>query len=360
MSPAPGQSFEVLELDGVTREFGGVTALRNLSLRIERGEFISLLGPSGCGKSTALNCIAGLLLPTSGAVRLDGREIDSVPPERRGFGMIFQSYALLPHLSVRDNVGFGLKMRRMPKKEIAPRVDRALARVQLTDLGGRRPGQLSGGQQQRVAIARALVMEPHLMLMDEPLSNLDAKLRREMRTEIAQLHSDLGLTTIYVTHDQEEALSLSSRIVVLRDGVAQQIAEPQEAFLHPANAFVADFMGYRNRFEMTLGRASGHRVLTGAGLTLITTTAGDLPDGPVEVRLRPDDLRVMDGPNQIELRCDLVEYQGKESEIVGRTPGGQPVYVRTAVDVRSGATVRLGIDPDRVLVYPGHTVGPAG
>lgn len=352
MSSDLGQSFDVLELDGVTREFGGVAALQNLSLRIERGEFISLLGPSGCGKSTALNCIAGLLLPTSGAIRLDGREIDSVPPERRGFGMIFQSYALLPHLNVRDNVGFGLKMRKLPRKEIAPRVDRALERVQLSTLGDRRPGQLSGGQQQRVAIARALVMEPRLMLMDEPLSNLDAKLRREMRTEIAQLHSELGLTTIYVTHDQEEALSLSDRMVVLRDGVAQQIAEPQEAFLRPANAFVADFMGYRNRFDMTLSRVSGESVLTGAGLTLTTTAAGDLPQGPAEVRLRPDDLKVMEGPNQLDIRCELVEYQGKESEILGRTPDGHHVHVRTAVDVRPGDTVRLGIAPDRVLVYP--------
>jgi len=216
--------FEELRLDRVTRRFAGLggaafAALSELTITIKRGEFIALLGPSGCGKSTALNCIAGLLPLSGGTIHLDEQRIDTLPPERRGFGMVFQNYALFPHMSVARNVGFGLRMRGLAQSEIEPRVAQALELVQLTGQAHKLPGQLSGGQQQRVAIARAIVIEPPLILMDEPLSNLDAKLRLETRSEIRRIHRELGRSTVYVTHDQDEALSLADRIVVMKDGV---------------------------------------------------------------------------------------------------------------------------------------------
>jgi len=252
-----------LVLDGLSRSYGQHVALAALDLEIEGGEFIALLGPSGCGKSTALNCIAGLIAPTSGTISLDGRSLDATPSEKRGFGVVFQSYALFHHMTVRANVAFGLRMRRLPKARIAARVEQALALVQLAGQADKYPSQLSGGQQQRVAIARAIVIEPPLVLMDEPLSNLDAKLRLELRTEIQRLHRELGLTTIYVTHDQEEALSLADRLVVLRDGVTEQIGPPDAIYYRPANLYVADFVGFRNAVDMTLEPAA--RSLDDAG-----------------------------------------------------------------------------------------------
>ena len=210
------RDFRELRLDGMSRNFGTVNALKGVTLNVRRGEFIALLGPSGCGKSTALNCLAGLLTLSSGSIWLDQTRIDRLQPEDRGFGMVFQNYALFPHMSVRKNIGFGLAMQGLPKPEIKRKVDEALSIVRLGDQGDKLPGQLSGGQQQRVAIARAIVIEPPLVLMDEPLSNLDAKLRLEMRAEIRRIHDLIGSATIYVTHDQEEALSLADRIVVMR------------------------------------------------------------------------------------------------------------------------------------------------
>jgi putative spermidine/putrescine transport system ATP-binding protein len=249
--------FHALRMEGVGRRFGTAVALDRLDLMIEGGEFIALLGPSGCGKSTALNCLAGLLPLSAGGIWLDDERIDGLPPEKRGFGMVFQNYALFPHLSVRRNVGFGLSIRRVPKAEIRRRVDETLALVELTDHADKLPGQLSGGQQQRVAIARAIVIEPRLVLMDEPLSNLDAKLRLQMRTEIRRLHQSLDLTTVYVTHDQEEALALADRIVVLRNGKVEQVGTPEQVYTYPANTYVAGFMGYRNLFELPVAAREG-------------------------------------------------------------------------------------------------------
>src|SRR3712207_2271712 len=241
--------FDEVRLDRVSRDFGTLNALRDVSLTIRRREFIALLGPSGCGKSTTLNCIAGLLPVTGGAIWLDKSRVDTLRPEGRGFGMVFQNYALFPHLNVRQNIGFGLKMRGRPKAEIDRKVDEALNLVRLKGQEEKLPGQLSGGQQQRVAIARAIVIEPPLVLMDEPLSNLDAKLRLEMRAEMRRIHNSLAATTIYVTHDQEEALSLADRIVVLRDGTIRQVGTPEELFARPEHLDVADFMGFRNHLE---------------------------------------------------------------------------------------------------------------
>src|SRR3989440_159431 len=250
-------NFNELRLAAVSRHFDNpsgarVAALHELTLTIKRGEFICLLGPSGCGKTTALNCIAGLLPVTGGTISLDDQRIDLLPPEKRGFGMVFQNYALFPHMTVRKNVAFGLMMRSTPADEIKTRVARAFELVQLTGNEDKLPGHLSGGQQQRVAIARAIVIEPPLLLMDEPLSNLDAKLRLEMRAEIRRIHRELGRTTIYVTHDQDEALSLADRIVVMKDGLVQQVAAPEEVYAQPANIHVARFMGYRNVIELNV------------------------------------------------------------------------------------------------------------
>ncbi|MHA6629968.1 ABC transporter ATP-binding protein [Pseudonocardia sichuanensis] len=348
--------FSELRLDGVGRRFSGKDALADLDLTIRAGEFIALLGPSGCGKSTALNCLAGLLPLTSGSIWQDETRVDVLPPEKRGFGMVFQSYALFPHMSVRRNVAFGLQMRRLPKAEVARRTAEAIRLVQLDAHADKLPGQLSGGQQQRVAIARAVVLEPSLVLMDEPLSNLDAKLRLEMRTEIRRLHQSLGLTTVYVTHDQEEALSLADRLVVLRDGRVQQVGTPEDLHARPVNWHVADFMGFRNMLPLTAAQASGEDVvLEGEGLRLTGTAVGPLSAGAdVVAAVRPEDVRVAagEGANLIAATVEVVEYQGRELAVEVRTDRGRPLHVRTDQRLAPGDAVTLTVDPHRLLAYP--------
>jgi putative spermidine/putrescine transport system ATP-binding protein len=301
-------SFRELRLDRLSRDFGTHNALKDVSLTIEKGEFIALLGPSGCGKSTTLNIIAGLLPATGGGIWLDDKRIDPLRPEERGFGMVFQNYALFPHMNVNRNIGFGLKMRGVAKAEIERRVAEAVALVRLQGQTEKLPGQLSGGQQQRVAIARAIVVEPPLVLMDEPLSNLDAKLRLEMRTEIKRIHRELGRSTVYVTHDQEEALSLADRIVVLQDGRTQQIGTPEELYTRPANLNVAKFMGYRNILDLAAERVSGGEAqVAGEGLILRGTARSEVAAGPVAVAMRPDDVEFGDGPNAFTARVEMVE-----------------------------------------------------
>src|SRR5581483_3505139 len=282
------RDFRELRLDAMSRNFGALNALKGINLTVQRGEFIALLGPSGCGKSTALNCLAGLLTLSAGSIWLDKTRIDELKPEQRGFGMVFQNYALFPHMSVRRNIGFGLQMQRRSKAEVARKVDEALSIVRLGTQAEKLPGQLSGGQQQRVAIARAIVIEPPLVLMDEPLSNLDAKLRLEMRAEIRRIHELIGSATIYVTHDQEEALSLADRIVVMREGEVRQVGTPAELYAKPAHADVAEFMGYRNLIR---SRASAGSV-TVAGASMQGTPVEGTADGAALVAIRPDDLRV--------------------------------------------------------------------
>src|SRR3954466_196036 len=295
-------NFKELRLAAVSRHFDNpsgarIAALHELTLTIRRGEFICLLGPSGCGKTTALNCIAGLLPVTGGTISLDEKRIDLLPPEKRGFGMVFQNYALFPHMSVRKNVAFGLMMRNTPADEMEARVARAFKLVQLTGHEEKLPGQLSGGQQRGFAIARAIVIEPPLLLMDEPLSNLDAKLRLEMRAEIRRIHKELGRTTIYVTHDQDEALSLADRIVVMKDGLVQQVAAPEDVYAQPANLHVARFMGYRNVIALNAGAPdSGGIALEGSGLKLQGTVKQN-PGSTAAVAIRPEDLSVGPGLN---------------------------------------------------------------
>ncbi|HEY8619275.1 MAG TPA: ABC transporter ATP-binding protein [Dermatophilaceae bacterium] len=356
--------FESLELQGVGRSFGGIDALVDLNLTVRAGEFIALLGPSGCGKSTALNCLAGLLPLTHGQILIDGKRVDTVAAENRGFGMVFQNYALFPHLTVEKNIAFGLQMRNVPKPEIKSRVAEAIALVKLEQHAKKLPGQLSGGQQQRVAIARAVVMEPRLVLMDEPLSNLDAKLRLEMRTEIRRLHQSLGLTTLYVTHDQEEALSMADRLVVLREGRVQQIGTPEDLHNNPANWRVADFMGYRNLIDLDVTAVKGSAVtLQGEGFTLrgtavLPVTVGD----KARAAIRPEDLVVVspDEPvrsgNTMTATVSVVEYHGREFAVGVTSPSGRGLHVHSDHAPAIGSTVELTADPARVLVYQADVI----
>jgi len=355
------EEFEQLRLDGVGRQFGGQDALSDLSLTIRAGEFIALLGPSGCGKSTALNCLAGLLPLTAGGIWQDDKRIDVLPPEKRGFGMVFQNYALFPHMTVRGNIAFGLQMRHLSKGDVKRRTDEAIRLVQLEEHAAKLPGQLSGGQQQRVAIARAVVLEPSLVLMDEPLSNLDAKLRLEMRTEIRRLHQSLGLTTVYVTHDQEEALSMADRLVVLRKGRVQQIGTPEELHTRPANWHVADFMGFRNLFQVTVTEKDHEGVLVeGQGLRVRATPMGELTRGETAaVGVRPEDLVISTGrggtppgSNVIEATVEVVEYHGREMAVEARTAQGLRLHVRSEDRLTRGDVVTVTVSPDRLLVFP--------
>src|SRR5262245_35079316 len=270
-------------LDRLSKRYGEVWAVRDVSLTIEEGELVVLLGPSGCGKTTILRMIAGLAEATGGRIQLGGRDITDAPPYRRNTGLVFQGYALFPHLTVAENVAFGLEMRRLARPAIAGKVAEALRLVRLEGLGDRLPRQLSGGQQQRVALARALVIAPELLLLDEPLSNLDAKLREEVRVEIRQLQRTLGLTTLMVTHDQEEALTMADRLVVMSSGVIQQIGTQRELYDRPANRFVAGFVGRTNFFP---GRVVAPGLFETAGGLKIRVGAGAAEAGAV-LALRP-------------------------------------------------------------------------
>ena len=352
--PAHGQ-FEELRLDRVTRRFHEVTALDALSITIRRGEFIALLGPSGCGKSTALNCIAGLLPLTGGSIWLDQRRIDGLRPEERGFGMVFQNYALFPHMNVRRNVGFGLQMRGVARGEIRRRVDAALALVQLGGLAARLPGQLSGGQQQRVALARAIVVDPPVILMDEPLSNLDARLRLEMRHELRRIHHEVRRATIYVTHDQDEALSLADRIVVLHEGAVQQIGTPEDLYARPANLAVARFMGYRNILDFDLtGMDADSVTLASHGISLRGSPQAAKLGARVTAAIRPEEIALGSSRNAISGVVDQVEYCGRDYLVDVVTPAGV-LYLRTERRVAPEEQVQLSIAPERVLVFPTET-----
>jgi len=356
-------TFDTLRLDHVGRSFTGQAALVDLTMEIRGGEFIALLGPSGCGKTTALNCLAGLLPLTTGEIWIDDERIDTLPPEKRDFGMVFQNYALFPHMSVAKNVSFGLQMRKVPKASARERMAKALDMVKLSDYAARLPGQLSGGQQQRVAIARAIVTEPRLVLMDEPLSNLDAKLRLDMRGEIRRLHQSLGLTTVYVTHDQEEALSMADRLVVLRLGHVQQIGKPEELHSNPVNYYVADFMGYRNLIDMSASRVSGRAVtLSGAGIELGGTAFhDDVSTGDdVVVAIRPEDIHMGSGANSFTAEVVVNEYRGSEHAIDASTTTGQMIHLLSPESCAVGSSITLSVKPERVLVFPKDPDVPVG
>ncbi|WP_066518020.1 ABC transporter ATP-binding protein [Curtobacterium ammoniigenes] len=274
-----------VELEAVVKSYGQHTALRSLSLRIEPGEFVSLLGPSGCGKTTALRAVAGLEQIDGGAIRIDGTDVASVPVNKRDIGMVFQQYSLFPHMTVRQNVAFGLEMRRVDAEARRTRIAEALEMVHLAEFDGRYPHQLSGGQQQRVALARALVTRPRVLLLDEPLSALDAKVRVALRDEIRRIQTELGITTLFVTHDQEEALAVSDRVAVMHDGGIEQVGTPEQLYMTPATPFTADFVGQSNRLR---GDLRGGDVFTyGFRLTSLDRARAD---GPVIAYVRPEDI----------------------------------------------------------------------
>ena len=283
----------------VQKTYDGETlVVKNLNLDIRRGEFLTLLGPSGSGKTTTLMMLAGFETPTHGTIMLEGKHINRVPPEKRDIGMVFQNYALFPHMTVFDNVAFPLRVRKRPDEEVRARVGKALDMVKLGGFTGRRPGQLSGGQQQRVALARALVFEPKLVLMDEPLGALDKQLREQMQIEIKHIHQDVGVTVVYVTHDQSEALTMSDRVAVFSDGVIQQIAAPEDLYERPVNSFVAQFIGENNRLSGTVeavdGKACAVRLKDGSAVSALpvniagTGAATTLSIRPERVKIGPE------------------------------------------------------------------------
>lgn len=288
-------------LEGVSKFYGSVCAVECLSLSIARGESVALLGPSGCGKTTTLNLMAGFLEPDAGTIRIGDRNVVGIPPNKRNIGMVFQSYALFPHLTVAENVAFGLKLRRVEKSERASRVVEALQMVRLEGLSDRYPRQLSGGQQQRVSLARALVVKPDIMLFDEPLSNLDAKLREEMRTELLEIQDRVKITSVYVTHDQEEALALADRVAVMTDGHIEQIGTPDEVYESPATAFVAKFLGESNVLPATVTEVSGKSTICDSGNSNIRSEGnGRFAVGDrVEVVVRTE--RISLGPEPMTL-----------------------------------------------------------
>jgi iron(III) transport system ATP-binding protein len=359
-----------VRIESLNKAFGPTRAVDQVSLAIEPGELFFLLGPSGCGKTTLLRCIAGFCEPDSGAIRLGDRDITRVPPHLRDTGMVFQSYALWPHMSVAENVAFGLEMRRLPKSEISKRVAEVLATVKLTDRASHKPNQLSGGQQQRVALARALVVHPQCLLLDEPLSNLDAKLRLEMRAEIRRICKEAGLTAIYVTHDQKEALSIADRLAIFNGGQVQQVGTPQEVYRRPRTAFVAGFIGETNFLQGTVGDRAG-------GLIVIETPVGRIhsaraPDGPlpagttVTVSIRPEVLRLHQAPagatnlfggtlHHSMYLGEMAQHQVSLPRRTGGAPGGEITFKAFELSPKTVALDRMEktsvwIDPADVVV----------
>lgn len=293
----------VLQLKNINKYFGKNHVIKNVNLNFEKGHFITFLGPSGCGKTTLLRMIAGFYEPDEGEILLNGKNIEKVPPYNRNTAMVFQEYALFPHMNVFDNVSYGLRVKKKPKDEIEKRVKQALSLMQLEGMKKRFPNQMSGGQQQRVAVARALVMNPEVLLLDEPLSNLDAKLRENVRVELRQIQQQMGLSTIYVTHDQSEALSMSDAIVVLKDGIVHQVGTPQEIYFEPKTAFVADFIGTTNL--ISLKAESGNRVTYG-GVSF--ASSNPVKEGVEYVAsVRPESAGLSKDPveNQVNLKARI-------------------------------------------------------
>src|SRR5712664_1888165 len=303
-----------LDIQSLAKRYGDFYAVRDVSLHIADGEFLVLLGPSGCGKTTTLRMVAGFIEPTGGTVRLGGTDVTLLPPWKRNAGMVFQSYALFPHLTVAQNVAFGLEMRKLPRADIEHRVEETLALVRLKGYDGRLPRQLSGGQQQRVALARALAIRPDVLLLDEPLSNLDARLRLELREEIRRIHAQTRITTLYVTHDQKEALSLADRIAVMRDGRIEQIGDPRAIYRTPANRFVADFIGETNWYPARVRTVSATAISleTEFGLFQAATKSNLAVGEKVWLGLRPESVQIgAHEVNSLKTTIAQVSYLGE-------------------------------------------------
>jgi spermidine/putrescine transport system ATP-binding protein len=349
-----------VELQGITKRFGDVTAVDDVSVRVSSGEFFSLLGASGCGKTTTLRLIAGFEQPTAGRVLLDGADMTSTPPHKRKVNTVFQSYALFPHLSVFDNVAFGLRRRHTPKPEVRRRVEDILHVVHLDALGKRMPSQLSGGQQQRVALARALVLEPSVLLLDEPLGALDAKLRKRLQLELKSLQERVGVTFVYVTHDQEEALTMSDRIAVMSEGRIEQVATPKEIYEEPATVFVADFLGVSNVMSAAVVAAENGSLRVRTGTFELVVHRGDLnASGDVKIVIRPERVAVSpyggEGENRLPGMVERVVYLGSAEQLVIRLATGDIVQALLPNDgaplqFAQGAPVHVHLPPDSLRV----------
>jgi iron(III) transport system ATP-binding protein len=363
-APDPGPR-PYLRIRHLTKRFGHFTALRDVSLDVYEGEFVCFLGPSGCGKTTLLRAIAGLDIQTSGRVEQAGRDISALPPQKRDFGIVFQSYALFPNLTVARNVAYGLENRQTARADIARRVQELLDMVGLGDQSAKYPAQLSGGQQQRVALVRALATSPGLLLLDEPLSALDAKVRVYLRHEVRQLQRRLGITTIMVTHDQEEALTMADRIVVMNQGVIEQIGTPIEIYRRPTSPFVADFIGIMNFVPGTMVRPGRVRL---GGLELVSEGDGLTPGTAVTVAIRPEDIRILDAQgteeNAFAARVEAMAFLGSffridlAADVLGEIRLRADVSVEQVrrLDVVEGTTLHVMMPRRRLRIYPG---GPA-
>ena len=350
-----------LRITGLTKEFGTFTALQDISLDVFEGEFVCFLGPSGCGKTTLLRAIAGLDIQTYGKIEQAGKDISTLPPSERDFGIVFQSYALFPNLSVRKNIAYGLENRKTAKADVVKRVNELLELVGLPEQSEKYPAQLSGGQQQRIALARAIATTPSLLLLDEPLSALDAKVRVELRREVKQLQERLGVTTVMVTHDQEEALTMADRIVVMNHGVIEQIGSPTEVYGEPTTQFVAEFIGTMNFFA---GKVLGDGEIDVAGAKLSAPTTG-LSDGrSVTVAIRPEDILIQDvkgvEANALKVKIENMEFLGSfvRAELKSDSLGGKKFLADFSINllrrlgVESGDERWVVLPPDRIRVFP--------
>src|SRR5580698_6221613 len=358
-----------IELVSLTKRFAEV-AVDNIDLQIASGEFFSLLGPSGCGKTTTLRLIAGFEQPTDGKILLDGIDVSAVPPHKRNVNTVFQSYALFPFLTVFDNVAFGLRNKRLPKPELQDRVYTALDLVKLRQFERRRPGQLSGGQQQRVALARALVLQPSVLLLDEPLGALDAKLRRSLKVELKAIQEQVGITFLYVTHDQEEALTMSDRLAVMRDGKIVQLGRPSDVYEEPADTYVADFLGASNLMEVDVvsrGPGSGCTARLGESVLQVDHGGDGAPDRAHAV-IRPERVRVeefgSEGPNRVPGMVERLVYLGSSTQVILRLAPGTELQALLQNDGGDGQLARLGqgtpvhvfLAPDALRVLAGGGV----
>jgi spermidine/putrescine transport system ATP-binding protein len=346
-----------IELSGLTKRFGEI-AVDNIDLTVASGEFFSLLGPSGCGKTTTLRLIAGFEQPTSGQILLDGADVSDVPPHRRNVNTVFQSYALFPFLDVRDNVAFGLRHRAVGKADLKRRVDEALDLVKMTSFAKRRPGQLSGGQQQRVALARALVLNPAVLLLDEPLGALDAKLRRSLKVELKALQERVGITFLYVTHDQEEALTMSDRLAVMNAGRIVQIGTPREVYEEPADTYVADFLGAANLMEVDVVTAGAGALRLG-DWALTSQRCEATAAGRAHAVIRPERVRIeahgSAGENRVPAMVERVVFLGAATQVMLRLAPGIPLQALMQndgerPDLAQGTPVHCYLPPDALRV----------
>ncbi len=363
-NPDPGGTGAAyLSIHGLTKKFGDFTALADISLDVFEGEFVCFLGPSGCGKTTLLRAIAGLDIQTAGRIEQAGRDISALPPSHRDFGIVFQSYALFPNLTVAKNIAYGLETRKTSKAEINDRVNELLQLVGLEDQESKYPAQLSGGQQQRVALARALAISPGLLLLDEPLSALDAKVRVHLRHEIKALQDKLDVTTIMVTHDQEEALTMADRIVVMNEGMIEQVGTPVEIYRHPANAFVADFVGTMNFLPATSAGADKVH-FGGVEFRTANGTGNTASGGKVSLAIRPEDIVTREltenTTNTIEVTVKTLEFLGSfyRAGLVARSGGKIDFLADFSINlvrdlgIRDGTTLTVAFPEDRIRVFP--------